>query len=78
MEINDFLNIAVVGVALSGLVSLIKMKFGTAGWQTKALTLFLSLAVAGGYVWIKNTPYFETVVLVLGIASTVYAFLVRK
>lgn len=78
MEINDFLNISVVGLALSGLVSLIKMKWGTSGLKTKALTLVLSLAVAGGYVWIKNTPYFETVVLVLGVASTIYAFIVKK
>lgn len=75
MDINAFLSIAIVGVALSGVVQLMKLKFGTSGWQTKALTVFLALVVAGGYVWVKDTPYFETVILVLTTASAVYAFI---
>lgn len=75
MDINAFLGIAIVGVALSGVVQLMKLKFGTSGWQTKALTVVLALVVAGGYVWIKDTPYFETVILVLTTTSAVYAFM---
>lgn len=75
MDINAFLGIAIVGVALSGVVQLMKLKFGTSGWQTKALTVVLALVVAGGYVWIKETPYFETVILVLTTTSAVYAFM---
>lgn len=75
MDINAFLGIAIVGVALSGVVQLMKLKFGTSGWQTKALTVVLALVVADGYVWIKDTPYFETVILVLTTTSAVYAFM---
>jgi hypothetical protein len=77
MEINDFMGIAIVGAALSVVIQAIKNRFGTESGETKALTIALSLVVGAAYVGIRSTPYFETVILVLGSASAVYAILMR-
>lgn len=78
MEITDFTAIAVVGAMLSVMIQFIKAKYGTTSSATKALTLGLSIAFGGLYVFIHNTPYFETVVLVLSSASAVYALLLKS
>lgn len=78
MEINDFLAISVVGVFLSLVIELVKKKFETQSWATKMITVVLSVVIAGGYIWIRSTPWFETVLTVLGAASIVYAFFLKS
>lgn len=78
MEINNFLQIMIVGVALSGLIEVIKTKFGTTSGKTKLLTVGLSVLVGGGYVLLQGTPLFTTVIGVLTTASTVYALFLNK
>ncbi len=78
MEITDFTAIAVVGALLSLLIQMVKTRFGTSSNATKALTLGLSIAFGGLYVFANSTPYFETVVLVLSSASAVYALLLKS
>ena len=75
MEIQEFMNIAIVGAILSVVIELLPKSNPTA---TKAITLTLAIIVAGGYVWVTNTPYFQTVVTVLGVASIVYGFFIKK
>lgn len=77
MNITEFIAIAVVGAFLSIVIEIIKNKWGTSSNVTKLLTLGLALVVAGAYVWVRSTPYFETVLLVLTCASTVYAFFLK-
>lgn len=77
MTIVEFIAIAVVGAFLSLVIEVIKEAFGTSSNVTKLLTIVLALIVAGAYVWVRSTPYFETVVLVLTCASTVYAFFLK-
>ena len=72
---QEFLTIGIVGAVLSGIVAMAKSRFGVNGYQAKILTVVLSLLVGGGYVWIRSTPFFETFILVLTSASTVYAML---
>ena len=78
MDINDFLAIAVVGALLSLVIEGITNKFGTERWATKVITLTLAIVVGGGYIWIRSTPWFQTVVTVLGTASIVYGFFLNK
>lgn len=78
MDIQEFSSIMVVGAFLSIVVQIIKDKFGTKGNTTKLLTIALSLLVGGAFVWVKDTPYFETVVIVLTTASTLYALFLNK
>jgi len=73
MQIGDFLGIGFVGVALSIVVQSIKDRWGGDSAGTKALVLVLSLFVGGLYVAFRDTPIFQTVLMVLGAASTVYA-----
>lgn len=75
--VEDFLAISIVGASLSVLVQLIKNSFGTTGNKAKLLTIALALIVGAGYVWLRSTPYFETVLVILGTASAVYAILLR-
>lgn len=78
MDITDFLAIAVVGAFLSLVVQVIKEAFGTESNTTKLITIGLALVVGGVYVWLRSTPFFETAVLVLTSASTVYALVIRE
>ena len=78
MEITDFTAIAVVGALLSVAIQFIKAKYGSTSGETKLLTLALSIAIGGLYVFAQNTPYFETIILVLSSASAVYALLLKS
>lgn len=77
MNVSDFISIAVVGATLSGVIQIIKTKFGTTTQTTLALTIVLSLIVGGVYVWLQATPYYQAVLGVLAAASTVYAVLIK-
>ena len=77
MDIQEFLAISVVGALLSLSIEWI-MKEVSNPLVSKIVTLFLAIITAGLYVWVRSTPYFETVILVLGTASTVYGFFLNK
>lgn len=76
--IQEFLGIAIVGVVLSFLIEVINRKFGIGGARAKALTILLALSVGTIYVWLRSTPYWQTILTVLMAASTVYAFIIKK
>lgn len=78
MQIQDFIAISIVGAGLSLSIDWLKAKFGTTGWATKTVTLLLSLLIGGLYIWLRSTPYLETVLTVLGAASVIYAFFLKK
>lgn len=77
MDIQEFLGIAVVGALLSLVIEVITKKVNNPT-VSKAITLVLSIIVAGAYVWVRSTPYFQTVIVVLGTASIVYGFFLNK
>jgi hypothetical protein len=77
MQIQDLLGIGVVGAIMTGLIQLIKSKFGTEGLTTKFITIGLALVIGGLYVWLRSTSYFETAILILATSSTVYALFVK-
>lgn len=76
-NINEFLGIAIVGAALSLIIEMVTANVKNPS-VTKLVTIMLSVFVAGLYVWIRSTPYFQTVVVVLGSASIVYGFFLNK
>ena len=78
MEVTEFLSIGIVGVFVSVIIELITVKLSTRPIWSKAVTIIVSLAFAGLYVWVRNTSFFPTVVTVLGVASTVYALFIKK
>lgn len=77
MQIQDLLGIGVVGALMTVIIQLIKSKFGTEGLITKFITIGLALVVGGLYVWLRSTSFFETVIGVLVVSSTVYALFVK-
>lgn len=76
-NMNDFLGIAVVGAALSGLIEWLKTTFRTTSLGTKLLTIVLAIVIGALYVWLHGTPVWSTILGVLAAASTVYAFLLK-
>jgi hypothetical protein len=72
------LEIALVGVALSAIIEVVKNKFGTEGYITKAITIGLALLIGGIIYFLQDTAFWETFLGVLATASTVYAFLLKK
>ncbi len=78
MDINEFLGIAVVGVALSIVIQKLKDTFGCNSFEAKILTVTLSLVVGGAYYFLRQTVYWATVLAVLTTASTFYAFFLKE
>lgn len=74
MEINDFLGIGIIGVALSVFIEGIKIKYGPTSLTTKVITLLLALGVGTLYVLLSSADWWTTVLGILGAASAVYAF----
>ena len=77
MDINEFLGIAVVGALLSLFIEVVTLKVKNPT-VSKFITLLLAILVAGAYVWVRSTPYFPTIIVVLGTASIVYGFFLNK
>lgn len=74
MEINEFMGISIVGVGLSLGFEFVQRKYGmTSGWS-KFIVLVSSLVLGGAYVWVRNEPYFPTVLTILGTSSLIYSF----
>jgi hypothetical protein len=78
MQAIDFLGISIVGVALSFLIEVIKSHYGTESSATKGITLTLAIVFGTGYYFLQVTPFFPTVIGVLAVASTFYAFFLKK
>jgi len=75
---QDFLSIAVVGSALAMAIQFIKSKFGLDSIKTKALTLGLAVILGGGYYFLSQTPWWQTILGVLASASTFWAFFLKE
>lgn len=76
MEIQEMFNLLIVSAGLSYLLELLTSNLDEK-WS-KITTIVMSIIVAGLFVWVRNTEFFPTVLTVLGFASAVYAFLIKK
>lgn len=75
---EDFLGIGIVGVAASLIIEAINLKLGVTSVRAKVLTLAVAIALGTFYFLARDTAWWMTVLGVLGAASTVYAFFLKK
>lgn len=79
MNPSDFLGISIIGVGASLLVQFIKNQFGTQSTTTKLILVFIALVTGAGYYVLQlNQDFYQIVIQILGIASIVYAFIIKK
>lgn len=77
MEVQDILQIGVLGVALSAAMEFIKAKLGTTSLASKLTVVALSVVIGAVYYFFRDTNIFATILAILGISSTVYALLLK-
>lgn len=77
-QFQEFLQLGVVGIALSFLVQYIKDTWGTESNTTRALTILLSVVLGAGYFFLEGTAIWLAMVSILGSATTFYALFIRK
>lgn len=78
MDIQEFLAISIVGVGASLLMSALKSRYGSInGTSAKAIILGVSVALGAGFYFLAGTTFYQPVILILGCASTVYAFFMK-
>lgn len=79
MNPSDFLGIVVIGAGASALVQFIKSTFGTKSNKTKLILVLIAIVTGVGYYFLQvHQDLFQIVVTILGTASTIYAFLLKK
>lgn len=77
-NVTEFLGIMVVGAALSAVLEYLSRKYDPSSGKMKFFTILGAVIVGGGYVWIRSTPWFSTIITVLTSASAVYALILKK
>lgn len=78
-QIIQFVSIPIVGVGLSIALYFLKAKYGSLkSNKTKALLVLLSIILGALFFFLWKTPYAETVMLILGNASTFYGLFLNK
>lgn len=75
MEVGSLL---IIGVIASLFTKKIKESFGTEGNETKLVLLLAAVLVGVMYYFTFGTPFWEATVQILGYASAVYAFFLKK
>ena len=78
MEIQDFLGIVIVGVALSMAIQFIKIKFGINSLKTKAITILLAVVCGTLFYFGSQTSWWQGVITILGTASAFWAFFLKE
>jgi hypothetical protein len=77
MQIQDILQISVLGIALSAVMEYIKAKLGTTSLTSKLTVVGLSVVIGAVYYFFRDTNIFATILAILGISSTIYALLLK-
>lgn len=78
-EILQFISLPIIGVALSIFIYFLKAKYGSlTSNKTKFVLVILSVALSTGIYFLWKTPYAETIMLILGGASTFFGLFINK
>lgn len=77
MTPETFLQIGLIGALLSSIVHVVKSRFGTEGNTTKIITIVLAVLLGVGYYLASSTPWWQSIIQILGISSIIYAFLLK-
>jgi len=78
MNLQEFLQIGIVGIGLSFVVEMIKARFGLESDTTKMLVIVLSVVLGAGYFFLSTTSLWLPIVGILGTATTFYSLFMRK
>lgn len=72
-------SLLIIGVGASALMSGLKAKFGSLkGWKSKLALIAICLILGGLYQYIKHIGLLTSASILLGTASTFYAFFMKK
>jgi hypothetical protein len=74
----NIFEIAIVGVVASLLMETIQKAFGTGTLASKSIMVGISLVFGTVYVMARDSGWWEAFITILGVASTVYAFILKK
>jgi hypothetical protein len=75
---DNFLSILIVGILASLLIEAINKVWGLNSPKAKVVTIGVSIVFGGLYYFLKDTIWWQTILGVLGTASTIYAFFLKK
>jgi len=79
MNPSEFLGITIIGIGASVVVEFIKKTFGTSSNKTKLILVIIAIITGAGYYFLQlHQDLLQIVITILGIASTVYAFFIKK
>lgn len=74
----EIFEIMIVGVVASLLMETIKKAFGSGSMTSRVITVCISVVLGTLYVVIRQSEWWETILSVLGMSSTFYAFFLKK
>jgi putative flippase GtrA len=77
-QLTQFLQIGIVGTALSFVVQLIKEYYGTTSDATRIITIALSIGCGVIFYFTVNTPLWLPIVGILSTATTFYALFIKE
>ncbi len=78
-EIQILSSLVIVGAIVSVLMSMLKAAFGSlTKWKSKLVLIIISIVLAGVYKYLQIAGLWESALAILMVASTVYAFFIKK
>lgn len=78
MESLDLGSLVLVGAIVSLFVQFVKTHFATRKTETLLAVLIFSLVSGAGYVFVRDTSYFQTVVQIILAAGGIYTFVIKQ
>ena len=74
----EILEIAIIGTLASLFMEIVKKQYGPKSLTAKVIVVLVAILLGVGYVYLKGTPLFQTILGILASASTFYAFFLKK
>lgn len=74
---ETFIQIGIVGIALSFLVEAIKLRYGPKSGTTKGITLFLSAILGSLYYFANDTAWWQSFLGILATATFFYEYIIK-
>jgi len=78
MGIEELLTLGIVGAFTSLVIEIITRYLGTNTIGSKAVTILAAVIIGSLYVWASRSEWSVSVWTILGTASTIYAFFIKK
>ena len=78
MILDNLLELAIIGAALSLLYEAVQAKYEASKLTKKAIIIGASLLLGGIYYGLEEVGYIESAMTILAFASTVYAVFINR